>query len=67
MFLQRGTQIQNTAPTAGLANVCGVKMNGFTNWYGMGNCLVVRVVTVGKKQNLKQRKSNYIEQVALLC
>lgn len=40
MFLQRGTQIQNTAPTAGLANVCGVKMNGFTNWYGMGNCLV---------------------------
>lgn len=28
---------------------------------------VVHVVTVGKKQNLKQRKSNYIEQVALLC
>lgn len=57
----------NTAPVAGLTNVCGVKMNGCSHWYGIGDRLVVHVVTVGKKQNLKQSKSNYIEQVALLC
>ena len=45
-------------PVAGLANVFGFKLEGFSHGYGIGVCLVMHMAPVGERDSLKQSKSN---------
>lgn len=44
------------APAAGLANVFGVKLGGFSHWCGAGSCLVMDMAPVGGERESETKQ-----------